>query len=202
MTTEQKENLVTWAQQRDALLLEISNLKTESETLQRRNRESAEARADTEVQMHIIQGRIIELKNSEADLLPLISQEISTLEIKKGKLEAEIPILFKIVKDLNYQKDVAKDDVACELATFESLRGQALNLGKVIEQVTTVSTSNTKKIDTLVLNLGISLEEIIAVNKKNVTETNFVIEKLPAMMLELQKAGLLKTREGLIKIKD
>ena len=85
------------------------------------------------------------------------------------------------------------------LTTFEAIKGESLLLNKVVDKVTVVSKTNSDKIDLLVSNLAKSLEEIIKVNKKNVFETNVVIEKLPVILMELQKHGLIKNRQSIIK---
>ena len=151
--------------------------------------------------MNTVLGRIEELLKKEAELPALITREIATLQSKKSGLESQIPPLEKIVEILTSQKTSLTVDVAFVLNTFEAINGQSLLLEKVVDKVTVISKTNTDKINSLVSDLAKSLEEIITVNKKNVLETNVVIEKLPAMMMELQKAGLLKTRETLIKIK-
>jgi hypothetical protein len=50
---------------------------------------------------------------------------------------------------------------------------------------------NVERVDNLIVNLAKSLNEIIEVNKKNVAETNVVIDKLPRMLVEIQKRGLI-----------
>ena len=194
MTTEQKEQLVTWAEQRDALLFELSNLRTESEKLQKINKETAASKTDMETKMNIIIGRISELKNREIDLIPTITQTNSDLRGEKGMLQAEVAGLKLLIKNLISQKTQLMTDVDFALKTFESLRDEALKLDKIIGDVTAVSNSNAEKIDLLVANLAMSLEEIIEVNRKNVFETNVVIEKLPAMLMEAQKHGLIKNK--------
>jgi len=194
LTTEQKKQLVTWAEQRDALLSEISNLRTESEKLQTINKETANSKSDMEVQMNIIVGRIEELKNREKDLLPLVTKEISELKEEKSALQVEVSGLKNLIESLVTQKTQLTADVSFSLKTFESLRDEALKLEKVVGDVTAVSNKNTERINLLVDNLATSLEEIIEVNRKNVFETNIVIDKLPKMLMEAQKHGLIKNK--------
>lgn len=200
-TTEQKNQLKTWAEQRDEILLEISNARATEEKLQATNKDLAAGNTDIEFRYHEIRGRIEELKIKEGELPALISKEVAFLESKKASLEAQIPVLEKVIKVLIPQKDALEADIEKALATFEVIKGETLLLDKIANEVTVVSKTNSDKINLLVSNLAKSLEEIISVNRKNVTETNIVIDKLPAMMMELQKAGILKSREALIKIK-
>jgi predicted nucleic acid-binding Zn-ribbon protein len=194
MTLEQKENLKTWAEQRDSILSEISVLKTESEKLQKINKDLANSITDVESRMNEIRGRIEELKIKENELPLVISKEVVFLQSKKSTLEAEINSLLKIVEILTSQKTSLEADVYFALNAFDAVKGETFLLDKIVDKVTTVSQDNTNKINTLVNDLAASLEEIIEVNRKNVFETNIVIEKVPAMIMEAQKHGLIKNK--------
>lgn len=199
MTAEQKEKLLTWSGQRDTLLLEISNLRTAEEKLRVTNKDLANSNTDIIAQMNKVQGRIEELKAKEVDLPQVLSKEVAYLESKKSTLESEITLLIKLVEALTTQKTSLEADVSFALSAFDVVKGETLLLDKVVDRVTQVSQANTAKIDLLVSNLATSLEEIVEVNRKNVFETNVVIEKLPAMLMEAQKHGLIKNRQGIIK---
>jgi len=193
-TKEQKEKLKTWAEQRDEILLDISNLKNERLNLQKSNKEIAESSTDIENKMNEIRGRIEELKIKESELSTLIPRDIANLKIEKSSLESEISILGKLIEALKPQKVSLESDIEKALATFEAIKKESLLLNKIVDNVTVVSKNNTDKINLLVNNLAASLEEIIAVNKKNVFETNLVIDKVPKMIMEAQKHGLIKNK--------
>ena len=194
MTAEQKKSLVTWAEERDSILAEIAILKIEKENLQKVNKDLANSNTDIETRMIEIRGRIEELKIKEAELPLVISKEVAFLQSKKSTLESEITSLSKIVEILTTQKTSLEADVSFALSNFEVIKGETFLLDKVVDKVTTVSQDNTTKINSLVSDLATSLEEIIEVNRKNVFETNVVIEKLPAMIMEAQKHGLIKNK--------
>ena len=194
LTAEQKKNLVTWAEERDAILVEISILKTENENLQKVNKDLANSNSDIEARMNEIRGRIEELRIKESELPLVISKEVSFLQSKKNTLESEITSLSKIVEILTSQKTSLEADVSFALSEFDVIKGETLLLDKVVDRVTAVSQNNANKIDTLVNDLSKSLEEIIEVNRKNVFETNIVIDKVPKMIMEAQKHGLIKNK--------
>lgn len=198
-TKEQKGQLTNWVIQRDSLLNEISNLRNTESNIRRVNKELANSNSDIEYRMNVIQGRIEELNIKEADLSKVISKEVAELKTKKSTLEAEINNLSKLLNVLTPQKTSLESDIEKALTTFEAIKGESLLLNKVVDKVTVVSKTNSDKIDLLVSNLAKSLEEIIKVNKKNVFETNVVIEKLPVILMELQKHGLIKNRQSIIK---
>ena len=194
LTKEQKDNLATWAGQRDSLLLEISNLRREEENLRKSNIELASSNTDIEKRANEVRGRIDELRIKESELPLVILKEVAFLESKKAVLQAEISIHEKLIETLSARKKGLESDISLALATFDVVKGETLLLDKVVHNVTEVSSKNTAKIETLVANLATSLEEIIEVNRKNVFETNVVIQKLPAMIMEAQKHGLIKNK--------
>jgi len=198
-TQEQKAQIKTWAEQRDEFLLEISNLRVAKEGLQIDNKALAEANTDIEKRMNVILGRIKELSLKESGLPFIISKEIAALQSQKTTLESEVILINKIIEALTPQKISLEADISFALNTLEIIKGEALLLDKVVDRVTVISKENTDKIDLLVSNLATSLEEIIDVNRKNVFETNIVIEKLPVMLMEAQKHGLIKPRQAIIK---
>jgi len=194
ITPEQKDQLNTWAGQRDAILLEISNLELEQEKIKTENINLTSSSTDIHDRMKVIQGRIDELEKQEAKLPLLISKEVANLESKKTLLESEVTNLGKIITILVDQKASLEEDVSFALSAFDTVKDEALLLHKIVGHVTEVSGENIKKIDDLVTGVSDSLEEIIEVNRKNVFETNVVIDKVPKMIMEAQKHGLIKNK--------
>ena len=194
ITPEQKAYLATFAGRRDAALLEISNLQIAKEKLEKENKEIAISYSDTEARMNKVLGRIEELTKKEAELPLLIARDIVSLESRKTCLATEVTSLTKMIDVLTVQKASLEKDVSSALEVFNTVKSETLLLDKVVDHVTKVSSDNARDINMIVADLKKSLEEIVAVNKKNVFETNIVIEKLPAMLVEAQKHGLIKNK--------
>ena len=174
--------------------MEISNLRLAKEQLQVSNKELANSNTNIVADMNVVKGRIEELKIRESELPLIISKEVASLQSQKSVLESEITLLSKLIEPLTIRKTSLETDVNSILSTFDIIKGETLLLDKVVDRVTQVSFDNVVRIDSLVNKLAVSLEEIIEVNRKNVFETNVVIEKLPAMLMEAQKHGLIKHR--------
>lgn len=191
---EQKNQLKTWAGQRDAILLEISNLQVTKEKLQIDNIALSSSNTDIVDRMNQIIGRIEELNKKEKESVLLISKEVANLDSRKTCLETEIKNLEQIIKILSPQKESLEKDIISLTEVFYTINDRASVLDKVVDHVTVVSNANVKIVDELVNNLKNSLEEIVEINKKNVFETNVVIEKLPKMLVEAQKHGLIKNK--------
>lgn len=194
ITPEQKGQLNTWAGQRDAILLEISNLQTVKENLDKKNKEIAESYTDTVNRLNQTVGRIEELKKQEAELPLLISKEISVLKNEKTLLESEIPALKNIIESLKSQKASLESDVSFASKAFDAVSSRTAELDKLTNEVTKSNIENERFIKGLVSELKVTLTELIDINKKNVSETNLVVDKLPKMLVELQKAKLIKNK--------
>lgn len=194
ITTEQKMQLATWAEQRDSILLEISNLRTEKEKLESINKELAESNSDIEIRMNEIVGRIDELLKKEIDLIPLRLKEVSDLESRKTCLESEITSLDNLIKRLQPQKDNLEVSIAFLTDTFKSINDRVGLLDKVIGHVTQISDKNIIVIENFVSSLKKEIQVLIDLNKVNVDKTNFVISELPKVFLEVQRKSLIREK--------
>jgi predicted nucleic acid-binding Zn-ribbon protein len=194
ITPEQKAYLATFAGRRDAALLEISNLQIVKEKLEKENKELTISYSDTEARMNKVLGRIEELTKKEAELPLLIARDIVSLESRKTCLATEVTSLTKMIEVLSSQKSSLEKDVYSALNTFESVKNQTAILEKIVDHVTKVSTENEREINSLVSELKSSLKNLVDINQKNVTETNQVLEKLPRMLVELQKTKLIRNK--------
>ncbi len=192
LTTEQKESLKTYAGQRDSLLSEVSTLKAEREALQKNNIEMANAYTEMENRMNVVKGRIEELENKAKELPTLISKEIVTLESQKTFLETSISEHEKMIKTLTREKEALNKDIADALPILSAVKCEAALLGKVVDHVVEVSRKNKFVIEELVELIKTSSQELVEKNNLNVAATNEVINKLPAMLLELQRTKLIK----------
>ena len=194
ISPEQKAHLETWAGQRDLLLSEISSLQTQKDNLDAGVREAAESYSDIETRFNQIVGRMAEVIKKEAELPLSITKEIAGFQVQKSVLETEITNFKKEIVSLEEQKASLEKDVSSAIANFNILKSEALVLDKIVDHVTVVSDENARTINGIVGELARSLEEMVAVNRKNVNETNIVIDKLPRMIMEAQRHGLIKNK--------
>jgi chromosome segregation ATPase len=190
----QKEQLKSWVEQRDSILSEISALRTERDNLSKSNKELSESYTKINNDMHVVLGRIEELKDREKELPTLIPREIASLQENKSSLETQIVELAKLVSILTIQKESLEKDITLALSTFDTVKKETGSLDKIIDHVTVVSKENKRIVDELVVDLKNNLKTLFDVNQKNVTETNLVLEKLPKMLVELQKTKLIRNK--------
>jgi len=191
ITPEQKAQLMTWANQRDTLLSEISALQDEKATLEKSVSDKADSFKDIEDRMNQVLGRIEELNKKEAELPALISTKILSLEKAKTILETEVTSLTKDVSNLKLRKEEIEKDILLAISIFGSIKDETSSLEKIVGHVTKVSSDNETIINGLVENLKKSIQDMIDVNEKNVKEAGIILYKLPRMMMELQKSKLI-----------
>jgi chromosome segregation ATPase len=194
LTLQDQAGLKTWTAKRDEIQTEILNLQAAKEKLEKINKELTESCYDLETRTNQAVGRLFELTKKEEELPALISRKIADLEIRKSTLQTEVTDLDDKIRIMKEQKLSLEKDISLAISNFDILKSEAMVLDKIVDHVTVVSSDNIRKINELVTGLAQSLEEIITVNKKNVFETNVVIEKLPKMLMEAQKHGLIKNK--------
>jgi len=194
ITPEQKAYLATFAGQRDAALLEISNLQTVKERLEKTNKELAASSTDIHNQVQQAMGRLAELDKTEKEYDSIVSGSLMENMIKKTRLEGNVTSLEKTVKILSDQKDSLLKDTYLLTEVFNVVNNRVGVLDKVVDHVVKVSQQNEDEISRIVSNLKASLKGLVDINQKNVTETNQVLDKLPRMLVELQRTKLIRNK--------
>jgi predicted double-glycine peptidase len=193
LTPEQNNQIATWVIQRDALLLEISALKIEQEKLTKANKDIASSNIDIEQRIQQSIGRVSVMEEVEQVLGKKTNDEISDALIQKTNLESEIEGLRKVINELTLQKDNLLKDIYLLTEVYNTVNDRVGVLDKVVDHVTTVSDKNKIVIDQLIESIKKSSQEVIDINEKNVKEANVILDKLPKMIVELQKTKLIRT---------
>lgn len=192
MTQEQTQQIDTWTLQRDTILSEIATLSKEKEMLSKSNVELAESCKEIENRIVKFSGNIEEIEKRNLILSDKISIELADLVKRKSNLELDVDNLNKEIENLESEKKVLKNDVAFLTDIYGSLAKNIQNVDKLIGHVVKVSEENKNTIDQIIDSVKTSSKEIIEINQKNVKESNLILEKLPAMVVELQRTKLIR----------
>jgi len=200
ITVEQKEQLKTWAGQRDVLLSEISVLRDEKLKLEKTNKEAADSFTNIQNRILISEGRLLELDKKEKEVNDILSVEISDSITKKTALETQIPELEKYVTVLENQKKSLIESIVFMQSVNSGFAEKNIELEKQIGGVIELAQKNASVVSSLMESLKVSSKEIIDINKKNVAETSMVIGELPRLFFDLQRQTMEK-RERITKIK-
>jgi hypothetical protein len=190
----QEENLKTWAEKRDSLLSEVSILEGEKQRLVKENRELAQSGLAIENRLSYLQGQIEEFEKKEKEFALLTSKESAALESHKTFLETEVSNLSKMVTVLSSQKDALSKDIELLVVVKDSAEARTILLNEVVERVSLISEKNATVVEGFFETIKKGSQEIVDINNKNVAATNLVLDKLPAMLLELQRHKLIRER--------
>jgi len=109
----------------------------------------------------------------------------------KTVLENQIPALEKQVSLLESQKNSLIESIKVMQSVNSGFESKNIELEKQIGGVIALSEKNATVVNSLMESLKVSTKELIDINTKNVQETNIVLDKLPRMVVELQKHGLI-----------
>jgi chromosome segregation ATPase len=189
---EQNKILGSWDQQRDAMLREISILTNEKNTLQKEVNDLGLAHADLQTSVARVQGRIDEIKQAEERFSTSLRTDIADLIVTKSTLESEVEEFRKEKTRIQEEKDASTELLKTIKDIYDFVQSNTDKLytrSALIIQDSEVASKQLQNALTAVLQ---SSKEIIDINSKNVTETNIVLDKLPKMLIELQKARLIR----------
>jgi hypothetical protein len=192
ITPEQEAQLKTWASERDTVLSEIAVLKNQKDIITKYNQDAAESYTEmiTKIQQSI--GRMVELDLKEKDWEVIMSNEVADLRTEKTKLETQLTNFKTEVAVYESKKETLVKDIELLLVLYNQHYGHAQNLDKVVDRVVRISQENMDKLNIFVKSLEPEVQKLLDLVQINIGNTNLVIDKLPRMVVELQKHGLIK----------
>lgn len=183
----QKKQLEAWATRRDEILADISRLETEREAKLKSNIELTASNTDIETRINQGCGRLVQIEEQENARVDLVSHEIIALEKEKATLVAEIPALKQVIVSLIANKETLLSTIESLTLVHDRVFDRTAGLEAIVDHVKTVSEKNlTSLVNTFEI-IKETSNEIIAMNRKNVSETMIVIEKLPRAILEYRR---------------
>lgn len=194
LTPEQKKQLSSWVSQRDALLQEISILRTENEKLTLENKNLAQSYTRTIEDINRSLGRIEELNKKEKEFDTLVGVENAELTSRKDKLETKIAELEKQVLLLEENKKLQLQITQTAINYADSISSKANTLDKVVGHVVAVSSNNVRELDALLASMRDSVQKVLDLNEENVKKANYVIEELPRLFFDLQRKSLIRPK--------
>ncbi len=187
ITPEQQKQLSSWVSQRDAILVDIGNKRTESERLTDTNKALGLSSAEISNKIQQSIGRLEELDRQEINRATFVLRDVADLDDRKSILQTEVTNL-KVERDLiEDQKDSLLEDIANLSVIHDKIFEKTNGLESIIGNMTSISSKNATEINNILISAGEELQKIIDINRQNVVETNAVINKLPKMIFDLQR---------------
>ena len=187
LTPEQAAQLASWVVQRDAILMDIANLRTEQHKLTLSNQGLAESNTEIQDKINVGLGRLEELDKKEKLYEEIISTNLSDSLVQKSQLQSEITGLKNEIGLLFSQKETLVDLILNLTSIHNKLSESAAETERMIGAVTEVNSDNAKELQNLLIEVKNQVKQIIDINESNVAKTNVVINDLPKIIFDLQR---------------
>ena len=153
LNIQEKTQLETFSAQRDALLFEISGLKSERDILQKKNIEVAISSGEIEKRINQNIGRLKEMDEKEKEFANKVSDDIFILSNKKTKLESQVSSYERLIEVLKSKHELLSKSIKDSSEVYKIVFDRTGALGQVIDHVTRVSTQNLNDSNEMVSNI-------------------------------------------------
>lgn len=187
LTPQQKQMLQTWAEKRDSLIRDIGTYQTELDTIKSDVKTQGLALADLHTQIAEVKGRLAEIIALEDRHRNSVSIEVSDLEVRKSRLQAECS---GIEIELREKSNVMAV-VLVSTKELQSIHTTMQDQVKIIESITShiIETNKlyTTDMKATISEIKIISDQVIEKAETNISQTNIILEKLPKYIFELQK---------------
>ncbi len=187
LTQDQNRQLASWASQRDAILRDIGDRKTENEGLTKANRDLADS--NTEISNRIQQsiGRLEELDRREASRAALTTVENENLTREKSILQTEVSSLRSMISTLAGEYVDIREKTESITKVYETVFSKAGDIERIIEGTVRMSSSNASEVKAVLEAAAAQMTKIVEIGRKAVDESNQTIGKIPQMMVDIHK---------------
>lgn len=199
-TPAQKKQLDNWAIERDLVLAEISINRIENERLEKINKDLAASNTEIADKIQQSLGRLEEMTIREKELDTLVSIESAELSTQKSELQASITGLMKEIGLLKENKSLLVESIEVLTQIHDRVFNRVSGLEKTLGEITQVSSTNTKEIESILIAARTELQRITDISAINVEKTNAVIHELPRIIFELQRDILERKKFNKIKV--
>ncbi len=187
LTPEQKKQLISWVSQRDSILLDIADKRTESEKLTTKNKELASSNTEIADKIQQSIGRLVELDKKEEERAKLITGEVANLIVEKSTLQSEVSSLKSEISVLIETKKNLHDDIASITKIHEAVFARTSDIERIVSETIKISSSNASDIKNILVEASIELKKVIDIGKENVAVTNKAIQEIPKMIVDIHK---------------
>jgi chromosome segregation ATPase len=186
-TPAQNKVIETWTEKRDTLLREIGALETE---LSDKRKETTQEGINLDALHKSIaeaKGRLTELQLLEDRHKTSVSIEVSELEARKSRLEAECLAKEEDKKKADIELSRINASIAALSNAHNKMADQAAIVNRVVGEIIETSVNHASETKKIMSEVQIVVTQVIEKGNENVKQTGIVLEKLPRYIFELQK---------------
>lgn len=186
-TPPQQQQLQTWAEHRDSILLEIRNYSIELEERQKSSKEAGLALADLHNQIAEARGRLAELDALEERYRNSVATDVAELEARKSRLTAECLAKENEMKLHDARRDEKLANIETLSTVHDKMADQATIVDQVVGQVIEKSTGHLSLMKEKMDEVSHIATSVIEKANANLEQTNIVLEKMPKFIFDMQK---------------
>lgn len=186
-TPVQQKAIQSWADQRDKLLREIGVYTTERDSRKREANDEALRLADLHISIAEARGRIAELNALEERIRTSVSTDVSELEVRKSRLEAECVEKEKELEAASEEHRLIVSNTFDLMSAHDVMKDQAQIIRSTVGDIISMGTAYLSDSKERMTEIRTIATEVIEKGNENVKQTNIVLEKLPRYVFELQR---------------
>lgn len=187
LTPEQQKQINSWVSQRDSILLDIANKKTENESLTVKNKELASS--NTEISNKIQQsiGRLQELDRQEINRVTFVLRDVVKLDEDKSVLQTELVSLKEEINILEDKKKSLHDDIAVITKVHEAVFARSSDIERIVSETVRINSVNSLETKNILAEAGNELKKIIDIGSQNVAMTKNLVAEIPKMIVDIHR---------------
>lgn len=196
----QQQNLQSFAEQRDALISEISIKRSELETITKTTTELEAHNSFLNKEIAQKEKAIELMETFEEERSLLISQNLSGLITKYQTLTEVVPLLEKQVETLNNEIDIKTKQLSAFTETMDYQIKQVKGLDEVVRNTVRINTENLSELNHFIVSARNSVESLSIIDSyvakvKSLSDFFTESEKRSKLYLALSKELVDKLRE-------
>lgn len=187
LTATQQKQLATWAEQRDAVLLQLREATIERDGTRGEAKEAGQNLAALHRDIQEVKGRIAELTALEERHKTSVSIEVAELEARKSRLEAECVAKNGELIIFDKRGNEKVEAIKNLTIVYERMSDQAQIVDQVVGKVIETSSAAVMDMKATMIEIHTLAGDVIEKGNANVAQTTIVLEKLPKYIFELQR---------------
>lgn len=186
-TPAQQKVIETWTEKRDTLLREIGALETEVSSKRNELTQSGANLDSLNQSIAEAKGRLTELQLLEDRHKTSVSIEVSELEARKSRLEAECLAKEEEKKNADTELSRINASIIVLSKAHDKMADQAAIVNRVVGEIIETSINHSSETKKMMSEVRTIATEVIEKGNENVKQTGVVLGKIHRYIFELQK---------------
>ena len=182
MNPEQEKQILSWTEQRDNLLSEISVLQNTKNTITNSIRELNQSHSEVIGQIQYKKGQLDSLTEEEKKQIKLTLIELVELKKQTTIQQRIVDEKKREVESLNIQKKDIESSLSILIPVYNTVTNQVTALNETIENVVRINNENIQEVNVIITDLKNALGD-------NITNLGPVYERFTAQLKSINDAN-------------